>query len=226
MRIASFNVQHGRTAAGAVATRVLAEYCASLRADLLALQEVDVGVPRSGRVDQAAVVAQAAAMRCVFGQACRVALVGRYGNALLARGELSDVEVLALPHLVRGERRSAVLATARVGATALSVAATHLSIERAEALEQLDAVLGALAGRPHPLVAVGDWNLGAADVAPVLERHGLELADPRVATFPADAPRARIDHVAVAGLEVLAVAVEAAPPVSDHRALVVEVAPS
>ena len=60
MRLASFNVLHGRSLAdGQVSTERLAEACASLGADVLALQEIDRHQARSGGVDQTAAVAEA-----------------------------------------------------------------------------------------------------------------------------------------------------------------------
>lgn len=60
MRLATFNVLHGRSLAdGTVSTARLAEACASLGADVLGLQEIDRGQPRSGGVDQTAAVAEA-----------------------------------------------------------------------------------------------------------------------------------------------------------------------
>jgi len=60
MRLASFNVLNGRSLAdGLVSTSRLAGACASLGADVLALQEVDRHQARSGHVDQAAAVARA-----------------------------------------------------------------------------------------------------------------------------------------------------------------------
>ena len=60
MRLASFNILHGRSLAdGRVSTPRLVEACTSLGADVLALQEVDRGQARSGGVDQTAAVAAA-----------------------------------------------------------------------------------------------------------------------------------------------------------------------
>jgi endonuclease/exonuclease/phosphatase family metal-dependent hydrolase len=120
------------------------------------------------------------------------------------------------------EHRVAVVARAEVGRAGLSVAVTHLSVRRAESGPQLDATLAALRQRPGPWVVAGDLNRGPPDVAPAVGAAGLALADPGVPTFPAGEPRARIDHVAVAGARIGAVEVRALP-VSDHRALVVEV---
>ena len=59
MRLASFNVLHGRSLAdGEVSTSRLVAACASLGADVLALQEIDRNQARSGGVDQTAAVAE------------------------------------------------------------------------------------------------------------------------------------------------------------------------
>ena len=222
MRIVTFNVQHGRTPPGRVSTGDLARYCAGLGAHVLALQETDVLAGRSRWADQPRAVGEVTGMAHVFGPARRLGLFGRYGNALLVAGSLSDVEVLALPRVGRGEPRSAVVATARVGGSSLSVAGTHLSIRPEEAARQLEAVVAALAARSAPRVLLGDLNLRPADVLPVVEAGGLTLLDAAQPTFPADAPRIRIDHVAVKGLVPTWVEVLPRPPVSDHRALAVE----
>jgi endonuclease/exonuclease/phosphatase family metal-dependent hydrolase len=60
VRLASFNVLHGRSLAdGQVSTERLVAACASLDADVLALQEIDRNQERSGAVDQTAAVAEA-----------------------------------------------------------------------------------------------------------------------------------------------------------------------
>ncbi|MEN3314229.1 MAG: hypothetical protein V7605_463 [Acidimicrobiaceae bacterium] len=60
MRLATFNLLHGRALDGSVASlHDLLLACTSLRADVLCLQEVDRGQARSGGVDQTAAVADA-----------------------------------------------------------------------------------------------------------------------------------------------------------------------
>src|SRR5688500_1043284 len=118
MRVVTFNIQHG---AGGDAA-VLGRACAALGADVLALQEVDVRVPRSRFVDEVAAVARATGMHSVFGQTCRVGGVGRYGNALFSRAPMDEVETLRLPRVGTTEPRGAVLATV----DGVTVAATHL----------------------------------------------------------------------------------------------------
>jgi endonuclease/exonuclease/phosphatase family metal-dependent hydrolase len=207
IRLITFNVQHGRRIDGEIDHALLADTCASFDADVLALQEVDVFLPRSHDVDQAALVAERCGMRHVFGPA-----VPHYGNALLARGEIGDVEIVDLPFTPEREPRSAILART----CGVTVAATHLGL-RGDARLQLPVLLAALLDRPGPHVLLGDLNLEREDV----DVEPLALVD-AAPTFPSMAPTRRIDHVATSGLTVSRVAVLRRPPVSDHRPLLVE----
>ena len=222
IRVVSFNILHGQRAdgSGVVDLGLLRRSAAALQPDVLALQEVDVGVPRSGRKDQAAAVGEATGLSVVFGKAARVGGIGKYGNALLARWPLTDVAVVPLAKAHRNnEPRAAVLATV----DGLDVCATHLSIHRPEVHDQLQAVVDLLVARPGPHVLVGDLNLLPEEVAPVVEAAGLVLADVSVPTFPRNDPRIRIDHVAVSR-DLRIVSVQVVPTESsDHCALVVEV---
>lgn len=212
LRAVTFNIQHGRTRRGDVDIDALVQSCASFDADVLALQEVDDFVARSGRVDVTAVIADALGMSAAFGEAMRLGKRGRYGNSLLVRGPLTDVEVVALPHHIEREPRCAVIG--RGGD--VSIASCHLGLF-GDATTQLPFVVGALLERPGPHLLLGDLNLQRAkvDVAPLTL---LESAP----TFPAHAPRRAIDHIAVSGLDVAAVTVLVEQPVSDHRPLAVE----
>jgi endonuclease/exonuclease/phosphatase (EEP) superfamily protein YafD len=68
---------------------------------------------------------------------------------------------------------------------------------------------------------LGDLNLDPEDVDPLALGYDRPSGGP---TFPAHAPRREIDHVLLDGL-VATAAVVAPLPVSDHRALVVELDP-
>ena len=221
MRIATFNIQHGRGADGLVDVDRLARTVADIGADLLVLEEVDVGLARSGRADLAAAVARASGLEMVFGLAHRVGWRGRYGNALLAAGPITDVDVIKLPRVRRSERRSAILAMVDVGGGRVAVAATHLAIHPEEAGRQLATVAEALAHRPAPRVLLGDLNLRSWDVEPRVRAAELELAA-GPPTFPAAAPRIRIDHIAVSSHFTINAVEAPETPVSDHRPLIVD----
>ncbi|MCU1485058.1 MAG: Endonuclease/exonuclease/phosphatase [Actinomycetia bacterium] len=215
-RVATFNVKHGEVPGGDVDIGLLARSCAALDADVLALQEVDRGLRRSHDADTAAVVAEACGMTHVFGAAIAIR-GGEYGNALLVRGSIDDVEVVALED---PEPRSAIVARIEVGGVGISVAATHLG-RRGAGATQLSILLDHLAGRPGPRLLLGDLNLDPEDVDPLALGYDRPSGGP---TFPAHAPRREIDHVLLDGL-VATAAVVAPLPVSDHRALVVELDP-
>lgn len=223
MRIATYNIQHGRTPQGAVDVALLASECKSLGADVLALQEVDRNATRSHRADQAGEVAAVTAMACAFAEATSFEPGAAYGNALLVRGGLRDVEVVALPGEEGDEPRALLLAGAEVEGEAqpLSVAAMHLSVRPRVAARQLEEAAAALAERSAPRLLLGDLNLRPESAWPILEAAGLTVVDAPPA-FPAHKPDRVIDHVAVAGLSIGAVEVVHLQ-VSDHRALVVEV---
>jgi endonuclease/exonuclease/phosphatase family metal-dependent hydrolase len=235
VRLATFNIRHGAASRGyrGDPERVAAA-CASLAADVLALQEVDRGLSRSGRADLARVAADAAGMEVVFAQTMPLR-GGQYGNALLVRGSIADVEVVRLPggyrFWVRREPRNAIVATARLGGdggrdgeggVAVSVAATHLSTQRWASREQLSRAVSALTSRPEPHVLLGDLNRTNGEIAGHPAARLIQFVDGAEPTFPALKPILRIDHIAVNGLTVDAVnAVRF--PVSDHLALVADV---
>ena len=234
MRLATFNLKHGAPARGYRGRpEETAAACAGLRADVLALQEVDKGALRSRRADMAALVGQAAGMKVVFAQSIQF-LCGSYGNALLVRGEIDDHEALELTggHRIRlrwrghqllagHEAHNAILARVSVAGRSISVAATHLSTELLANRGQLPKVLEALAARPQPQVLLGDLNRKRDQILDLFTAKSLVLAD-GPPTFPALDPKNPIDHIAVRGLTIRSV--EAVRlPVSDHLALVADV---
>src|SRR2546421_1824873 len=125
MRLASFNIKNGLSGHGSYDPDALVDACRGLRADVLALQEVDRDVPRSNRADQTAIAAAGCGLNGLYAPARRLD-GGEYGNALLVRGSFSDVEHIRLPVAPRKEARAVVVAGVEVDGVAMTVAATHL----------------------------------------------------------------------------------------------------
>jgi endonuclease/exonuclease/phosphatase family metal-dependent hydrolase len=203
--------------------------------DLLAVQEVDRGLARSGRVDQPAVIAQA--MGPDWFWTYTPALVGddfrplsgpdpggpAYGNLLVSRLPLAEVEHLRFPPAGGGEQRSALVGTIQVGSRPVTVAAGHLSNKQGHNVRQLRELQQVAAGRVAPRLLVGDLNLPSAVLLLASRRGWPETG--RGPTFPNSAPTQQLDHILrndPAGVVRPRGARVAAAPVSDHRALVVE----
>jgi endonuclease/exonuclease/phosphatase family metal-dependent hydrolase len=230
LRLVTFNIRHGIEAGGvAVRLDLLAEVCASFDADVLALQEVDRFTSRVGGADLAAVVAEATGLEMAFANAIPDYRGGEYGNAVLVRGSLDDVEVFDLPRRRSAgpghEQRVVLLATAQLerAPVPVSMAATHLAVQRRMNAPQLRAVVARLAERPRPRLVIGDLNRVPRELARLRVFDGYQIAGGEP-TFPQRRPVMRIDHIAVDGLTILSS--EVVPTkVSDHRALVVTVAP-
>jgi len=218
VRVATFNIRHGETREGRVDLGRLAAACHHLDADLLALQEVDRRMRRSGWADMPRRLGRATGMRRLFAPALRVGWLGRYGNALLVRGTVGDVERARFPS--PKETRGALVATVWIADRPLSVAATHLSVDRDERDAQLDLIAALLARRPEPRLLLGDLNGLPEDVGARCARAGLRLALAGP-TFPATAATKQIDHIAYSGLDLVGAEVVDAG-MSDHHAVVAE----
>src|SRR5215213_2137930 len=143
----------------------------ALGVDLLAVQEVDRQLARSGRSDQPAVIAQALGAGWFWSFA--PALVGddfrplsgpdpggpAYGNLLLSRLPLDAVEHLRFPPAGGGEQRTAVIGTIRVGSRPLTVGGVHLSNKQGHNVRQLRELQQVMAQRAAPRLLLGDLNL-------------------------------------------------------------------
>ena len=247
MRVATFNLLHGRTPDdGRVDPDRLRAAVRTLDADVLALQEVDRDQERSGHVDLTAVAADAmgaadARFLPALSGAPGTWRAARpddppgtpgYGVALLSRRPVRawrEVRLPALPVpvpfrfrdrrpvLVRDEPRVGLVAELEDDAGRLSVACTHLSFLPGWNLVQLRVLSRALTGR---CLLLGDLNLHTATAR---RTTGMTPLAPGL-TFPADAPDRQIDHVLGRGVRAAGPAEVHRMPLSDHRALAVELA--
>jgi endonuclease/exonuclease/phosphatase family metal-dependent hydrolase len=251
MRIATFNILHGRSVHdGAVHRDRLVDAIRELDPDVLALQEVDLDQPRSGRADLTAVAADAmsavshrfvAAISGTPGATWMAATgteqpgTAAYGIALLSRYPADSWQVLRLPRIptrfpmylpgpnrvqiVNEEPRAAMLARFDTPVGPLTVANTHLSFVPGWNRFQLWRLVRDLRGFPRPRVLAGDLNM-----TPPSPRRWTRLRPLGEAlTFPVDEPRRQLDHILTDGD--LRVDRCWAPrlPISDHRALVVDI---
>lgn len=253
MLVVTSNIQHGfPLARGARPAEQLAAALGEVRADVLALQEVDKGQARSSRVDQTTAVAETLGYRwhrfaAAFAGSTRglrhrpvpshVPGDSGYGVALLSRWPVTSWHVRPLrPGPVRfapadtllgfrlrlDQPRVLLAAVVQAPDGPVTVGCTHLSVAPPVARRQLAECAWALRSLPGPHLLLGDLNLGPADAGRVTGMRGLA----QVPTFPAARPRRQLDHVlAGPGLRAGGEASAVRLAVSDHRALAVEVLP-
>lgn len=227
--VATYNIRHGRGMDGRVDLDRTAAAIAALGADVVALQEVDRGVERSGGSNQPLELGERLGMTHAFG-AFFPYQGGEYGMAILSRFPVRRTEALRLPD--GNEPRVALLAELELpsGARVLAVN-VHFDWVDDDAFRfaQVAALAAVLDTVTLPIILFGDFN----DVpgSRTLERwHPRFRAAQKPAedrhTFSSTDPRKEIDHILLGPEEAWEEAtahVVADPVTSDHRAVVASV---
>ncbi len=173
------------------------------RPDIVLLQEVDDGVPRSRRHRQVDLLAEALNLPHTAYQRNVHLRTGHYGNAILSRFPLYDIRNLELTVPLK-KRRRGLIAHCRLAAAGHSrtvvLANFHLGLAGYERTIQLRRFLdGDTLKHVHtrtPVIAAGDFN----DVWGTLGRRlmipaGFQPASHQIKTFPAFMPVRTLDHV-------------------------------
>jgi endonuclease/exonuclease/phosphatase family metal-dependent hydrolase len=251
MRVATFNILHGRTLGDGVDPQRLRECVRRLDPDVLALQEVDCDQPRSSRADLTAVAAEAmgavehrfvAAISGTPGATWMAATgheqpgTAAYGIALLSRYPVASWQVVRLPRIpmrfpmyLPGPNRVMIVDEE----------------PRAAVIAQLHTPQGGLTVANTHLSFVPGWNrrqlrrlihdlrgfpgprmlMGDLNMtSEAVRRWSGMRALATAATFPADIPNRQLDHILTDDASLRSGATEAGVmPISDHRPLVVDI---
>ena len=222
LTVVTYNVHGCAGYDGKVSTVRVGDVIAQFDPDVVALQELDLGRARSGRLDQPRLIAEHLNMDFHFSPAFTVQ-EEQYGNAILSRLPMRLMKSGPLPTLFgrKLEKRGAVWAEVTFAGTSIQVINTHMGLNWMERKAQADALLGPeWLGSPAcgtPLAVCGDFNLLPSsavyqsictrllDAQNELARTGGKR--PR-STWPSFLPIARLDHIFISpGLEVAETAV-------------------
>jgi endonuclease/exonuclease/phosphatase family metal-dependent hydrolase len=163
VRVLTYNIHHGEGTDGKLDLERIAKVITAARPDIVALQEVDAKTHRTGNVDQAAELAKLTKMQVAFGAAMKFD-GGEYGNAILSRWPLGDVQVHKLPRDSAESPEPRVVVESVVtppleGVPPFAFASTHLChLSAATRAAQTAALDELFQQRKLPLLLAGDFN--------------------------------------------------------------------
>lgn len=162
LRVVSFNIRAGLSSS----LEAVGDVIAQLEPDVVALQEVDVGVARTGKVDQAAVLAARLGMKRVFaGSIQREG--GDYGVAMLSRLPITRAERVDLKDRMAWEPRVAIDASVCVNGQEVRVVTVHADMLPWAAAANSRRLARKLEERSmKPAIIAGDLNATPGEDAP------------------------------------------------------------
>lgn len=230
-RVMTYNIHHGEGLDKRIDLQRIAAMIETEQADIVALQEVDNGVERSGRRDIASELAALAGMKSVFSNNFSFQ-GGEYGNAVLTRFPILSATNMHYKMLREGEPRGLLQVTLDIHGRKLLVMSTHIDhraddAERWLNVQEIETLVNSISNMP--VVICGDFN--TAPETRVHERMSLLFRDAWVVcgkgagfSFPALKPETRIDYIwfgKAAPLEPVSVRVPESEA-SDHRPVLAE----
>ncbi len=204
LRVMTWNIHHGEGLDKKVDIDRIAKVILGERPDVVALQEIDRGVERSGKIDIITRLADLTDMTYAFGRTIDYQ-GGEYGNAFLTRFPILEERNLHYKLVPPGEQRGLLQLILDVRGEEIVIANTHLESRSSDTARLLSVaeLRRALRGySPRPVVVCGDFN----DVAEsrIMTELKKEFTDNwelvgrgEGLTFPSDAPKKRIDYVLV-----------------------------
>ena len=224
LRVAAYNIKHGRGMDDVVDLARIAEVLTTLDADVVTLQEVDRRTERTDGVDQTGVLADLVGYDGSFG-AHRPYQGGEYGNAVLTRSPIRATRTHPIPAAGGSALSVHEVEIELADFGTVSVVSVHLAGSVEERMAQAREVTRVFEGVSRPVVLAGDFNGRPDD--PVVQWLGrrwtiLAKEDGRF-TYPAADPDREIDFVMVSRgwpIEIVEHVVHAESLASDHRPLV------
>jgi endonuclease/exonuclease/phosphatase family metal-dependent hydrolase len=201
-RLMTYNIRHGEGMDGRIDLERIAEVIRREGADVVALQEVDRGVTRSGRRDLAGELAALTGMTCVFSNNFHFQ-GGEYGNALLTRTTVGGWRNTHYRMLREGEQRGLLWVELEMDGRRLVVMNTHLDFrpDDAERLSNVQEIMVAAGAKEADgLIICGDFNSEPGSPTHDAMKERFEDAWEAVGlgegfTYSSTEPNRRIDYV-------------------------------
>ncbi len=201
LRVLTYNIHHGAGMDGRIDLERIAGIIRESGADIVALQEVDNGVRRSGKVDQPQKLGELAGMQAVFGGNFDLQ-GGSYGNAVLTKLPVTSQTNHRLPRLGDNEQRGLLETHLRKGEREIVFLATHIDHQKddTERLASANVIEKLIEDKPEGIVFLaGDFN--ATPETTTIKKFKTFLivcesrSDDPLLSYPADVPARRIDYI-------------------------------
>jgi len=238
LRVATYNVHGCVGTDGQRSENRIADVIASMSADIVGLQELDLGRARSAHVDQAAIIAERLGWKYHFHPAMRSG-DDQYGNAIVSRFPIAlkcAAEMPGSPPWYCRERRSAIWMEAETDLGVVQIINSHFGLGYRERMLQAKFLVGpewlGSVSMDEPAILLGDFNsVRTSRVYRLIQAH---LRDARTLvrpprafrTFPTHYPSLAVDHIFVnAALAPTHLTVHRTPlarVASDHFPLICE----
>lgn len=168
--------------------------------DLVALQEVDVNTARSGKINQAEIIARKLGMNFFFAKAIDHD-GGDYGVCILSKFPISETKIHRLTTVAGTGGEPRVLATARIQLTKgkyIRFGSTHLDAQSKPINRevQIEEIKELARQETLPFIIAGDFNaVPGSSVIDKLYQNFTISCRPCGATFPVVTPERTIDYI-------------------------------
>lgn len=227
LRILAYNTHHGAGLDEVLNLERIGALIRSAEPHVVTLQEIDVGVERTGGVDQAAIYGELAGMEAIFG-AFMPYQGGEYGMALLSGLPIREWENIRLPQGAEPRTTLAARVALPNSGREVWVAGIHFYRTEEERLAQARVTAEFFADTSLPVILAGDFNSqpGTAVMDFLGEAWSIPEKEGDPFTFPADGPQREIDFILIrpsAEVRVLEYRVLDEMVASDHRPILMVV---
>lgn len=160
LRVVTYNIHHAQGTDKRVDIKRISDLLDSCKVNLAALQEVDRGVERTGKIDILKLISAQTGMNMAFGKNIDFQ-GGDYGNAILSGFRIDTLKNLHYKMMREGEQRGLLQAMVAVNGEKIVFMTTHTGDKNTEPekLENADEIINALKNyNGLPVILCGDFN--------------------------------------------------------------------
>ena len=168
LKLLTYNIQHGVGTDGRLDLDRVAQVIEQSGADVIGLNEVDFALKRSGFKNQVRYLAKTLNMNYAFGASVR-RVTGSYGNAILSKYPINNVENYILPAIDENNSETRSLLKAEIEIPnnkqeSYHIMSTHLSLNKKERSEQIKWIDNFVSNHTGAYILMGDFNTDVEEI--------------------------------------------------------------